>query len=788
MLKGGTKLPAAVAKRRGKARKKVPAGGAKAPAEESYSSSGEEDYSDSEDEGVEDYKKGGYHPVNVGEKYNNGRYTVLKKLGWGHFSTVWLVHDAETGEYRALKVQKSAQHYTEAARDEITLLTQLRDGDPNNEMKCVRLYDSFDHVGPHGRHVCLVFEVLGDNLLALIKRYDYRGIPIPVVRNLAQQMLVALDYMHRCCDIIHTDFKPENVMLVEPLRDRTWVIPDPSAPQPALEALKLAQPAAATAAAATAAPAASGGSGGAPAASGGGGGLTRNQRKNLRKKMKRAAAKKTDQANGGDDDDGSDVESTSGMTGAQSGDPDAADTAATGGAGAGAGAEAHASGGANGNDNGVAPMENGEAAGGEGDAETAARVASGAEATTTAGAGANQVVITRPGLTDEQLATAACKVVDFGNACWTYKQFTTDVQTRQYRCPEVILGAKYSTPADMWSLACVVFELVTGDLLFDPRSGDKWDRDEDHLALFIELLGRMPRKVYEKGKFCRDYFNRNGELRHIKKLRFWPLDRVLVEKYKLSEEEAASLTSFLTPMLRFVPEERATAAEMLNHPWLRGERSPPQADTDARPDKRSGSAASGGSPASRSASPAEAQQRQQQRQEHGRESERDPEREREREREQEPSRYNPGSRGGGGGGGDRGARRGSRSRSRSRSHEGRRGADARRERGSGGHGGDYERRRERERWEEAERERERELRRRRREQEERERREQEERERKRSHRGKRSRSGSRERRYEREQERRYERERGHRRSASREPVIELVEVDDAVLVTAKAPQ
>ena len=41
----------------------------------------------------------------------------------------------------------------------------------------------------------------------------------------------------------------------------------------------------------------------------------------------------------------------------------------------------------------------------------------------------------------------------------------------------------------------MVFELVTGDLLFDPRSGDGYDRDEDHLAQFIELLGRMPRRV-----------------------------------------------------------------------------------------------------------------------------------------------------------------------------------------------------------------------------------------------------------------------------------------------------
>ena len=59
----------------------------------------------------------------------------------------------------------------------------------------------------------------------------------------------------------------------------------------------------------------------------------------------------------------------------------------------------------------------------------------------------------------------------------------------------MILGAKYSTPCDMWSFACLVFEMVTGDVLFDPRAGEDYDRDEDHLALFIELLGRIPRRV-----------------------------------------------------------------------------------------------------------------------------------------------------------------------------------------------------------------------------------------------------------------------------------------------------
>ncbi len=57
------------------------------------------------------------------------------------------------------QIQKSASHYTEAARDEITLLAQLRAGDPADDGHCVRLLDHFEHAGPHGRHVCMVFEV-----------------------------------------------------------------------------------------------------------------------------------------------------------------------------------------------------------------------------------------------------------------------------------------------------------------------------------------------------------------------------------------------------------------------------------------------------------------------------------------------------------------------------------------------------------------------------------------------------------------------------------------------------
>lgn len=105
-----------------------------------------------------------------------------------------------------MQVQKSASHYTEAARDEITLLSQISEGDPDSMKHCCRLLDSFEHSGPHGLHVCMVFEVLGDNLLSLIKAFDYKGVPLPIVRTLTRQMLVGLDYLHRCvpCDLQHS--------------------------------------------------------------------------------------------------------------------------------------------------------------------------------------------------------------------------------------------------------------------------------------------------------------------------------------------------------------------------------------------------------------------------------------------------------------------------------------------------------------------------------------------------------------------------------------------------------
>ncbi|KAF8998297.1 hypothetical protein BDQ17DRAFT_1411141 [Cyathus striatus] len=820
-----------------------------------------------DEEDWEDYVTGGYHPVKIGDTFSDGRYKVVRKLGWGHFSTVWLANDLRMNRHVALKVVKSAPRYTETALDEIKLLQRLITSStpptgpsPANphpppspahthpgRSHVISFLDHFRHKGPNGTHVCMVFEVLGENLLGLIKRHQSKGVPMPLVKQIAKQILLGLDYMHRCCGVIHTDLKPENVLISIPDVERIIQaeLTSPSSAQSPPTKLV-----------------------GVPPSKGRGGNQTPRSESvyitgsqplpspsssfGSSPMLDRWAfgMSRIEDDKKGMEGEGEDLVlkvdnvSLSNNTRSGAGRPGVSLLSQQ------APPDLHAGG------SKPVPVPIPAVAHGREGGVGSAMSVDVASSLTTSG---EEEEIDYESLAEK----ITVKIADLGNATWIEHHFTDDIQTRQYRCPEVILGAKWGPSADIWSVACVVgirvslrwlrepvlewdlrvqgfqladdsggspgrhtrtprfepflfpssllgsevisvlsvlacrvaalsswfargagvgvakvkwgskvdlsgrgagasaaavatmaqavfgvskdeyswhlavlvacartdgevmcgrvlgilwlsaqrdgclvmtavsnvleqgassllwaysrsylakvlvsllnlaaslveverrftvpvmvdeppfngpfswrhwklfqgvsllhtllyqimavhhfclvqmgndsamssaiifclacllgqlrlpragdrsaflripylyilslFELITGgDYLFDPASGSRYSKDDDHIAQIMELMGELPKGIAFSGKYSNEFFNRKGELRHINKLRFWPLDSVLRDKYLFPQPDADGLADFLNPMLNLHPDKRAKASDLIHHKFLDG--------------------------------------------------------------------------------------------------------------------------------------------------------------------------------------------------------------------------
>ncbi|XP_033123439.1 dual specificity tyrosine-phosphorylation-regulated kinase 2-like [Anneissia japonica] len=200
----------------------------------------------------------------------------------------------------------------------------------------------------------------------------------------------------------------------------------------------------------------------------------------------------------------------------------------------------------------------------------------------------------------KQQGRSGIKVIDFGSSCYEHQRIYTYIQSRFYRAPEVILGARYGMPIDMWSLGCILAELLTGYPLLPGED------EGDQLATMIELLGMPPQRLMDQSKRSKNFFNSKGHPRYCSvttlpdgtvvltggrsrrgKVRGAPGTKEFVKALKGCDDQL--FLDFLRRCLDWDPATRMTPSQALRHSWLRRRLPKPPSDQTSAKHKRQGS-------------------------------------------------------------------------------------------------------------------------------------------------------------------------------------------------------
>ncbi|KAM5353688.1 hypothetical protein ACJ41O_000338 [Fusarium nematophilum] len=157
---------------------------------------------------------------------------------------------------------------------------------------------------------------------------------------------------------------------------------------------------------------------------------------------------------------------------------------------------------------------------------------------------------------------------DFGAAVRGDEKRNHDAQPNVYRSPEVMLMTEWSYPVDIWNVGVMIWDLYEGRHLF---YGDDTEKQKyttrAHLAELVGILGPPPLDLLKRGRRSMEFFTEDGK---------WKADVNVPQGASLENsvtrlegEEKHKFLAFVRGMLQWRPEERKTAAQLLNDPWLR---------------------------------------------------------------------------------------------------------------------------------------------------------------------------------------------------------------------------
>ncbi len=178
-----------------------------------------------EEELVRGYDPRHFYPVNPGEILDN-RYEMMAKLGCGSSSTVWLGRITHryvlslssltslifsrqkwrSNHYVAVKVNTCDFADEGAAGHELDISQCIAQANPRHKgFSHVRIIlDSFKIKGPHGDHLCLVYELMREPLWLFERRCKNGRFMLGLIKLYLRYILMGLDYLHSECHIVHT--------------------------------------------------------------------------------------------------------------------------------------------------------------------------------------------------------------------------------------------------------------------------------------------------------------------------------------------------------------------------------------------------------------------------------------------------------------------------------------------------------------------------------------------------------------------------------------------------------
>ena len=467
--------------------------------------------------------------IDLNKEVLKKQYAIIKKIGKGSFANVWLSYDTINNIFVAIKVQHP-DNYDEGI-DELKFLMRLN---KYNNSNINNVLDGFidvrkDKEGKK-KYVCMVFGLLAGNLYDVIKEGKYsNGLPINIIKNITKQLLLSIKLINNKMDAIHGDIKPENILIEGVNKNCELIIEEykkldfkSEFTKRKNEFLKAKE-------------------------------ISLNNKAKIKKAFNKKIKSKIRKIIHAEfmnklqiymDDSSSDDESSYYT--------DSEDEEEL----------ANYSNEEEENnlvekkdnylkekiDDSVEEIDDSDEeydSDEEDDSDEDFEV-----------------------IDDKYLINCKIKLSDFGNACYNDEKYIDEFGTRYYRAPEIILEHEYNNTCDVWSIGCTIFELLTGDLLFNPEKDKINNRDVHHLHCIEKICGKIPKDFLKKCNRKDDFYDTKNNLKNINKPEKIGINEILSKYYNLEENEIKDLIDFLEKILVYQPDKRITVEQCLKHKWL----------------------------------------------------------------------------------------------------------------------------------------------------------------------------------------------------------------------------